>query len=131
MMQHAKGTFDVKVIPQENRTGVATLGHLLLEKQLQGDLQGSSTGQMLAAQTAVEGSAGYVAIERFTGTLHGRSGSFILQHIGQMGRGQMQLTVTVLPDSGTEQLQGLTGTLRIIIEGGKHYYELDYSLQAP
>lgn len=130
-MQHAKGTFDVKVIPQDNKTGVATLEHLLLEKQLQGDLQGSSTGQMLAAQTTVEGSAGYVAIEHFTGTLHGRSGSFVLQHIGQMGRGQMQLTVTVLPDSGTEQLQGLTGTLRIIIENGKHYYELDYSLEAP
>jgi len=127
-MHHAKGTFEVKVTPQQNLTGDATQGHLLLEKQLQGDLTGTSRGQMLAANNAIEGSGGYVAIERITGTLQGRSGSFVLQHVGHMGRGQMQLTITVLPDSGTEQLQGLTGTLRIRIEQGQHYYELDYDL---
>jgi hypothetical protein len=83
---------------------------------------------MLSAHTSVEGSAGYVAIERLTGTLRGRRGSFVLQHVGTMGRGQMQLNVTVLPDSGTEQLTGLTGTMKIIIEGGKHYYEFEYSI---
>jgi len=129
MMQHAKGTFEVKVIPQENKTGDDTLGHLLLEKQLHGDLQGTSRGQMLSAQNAEPGSAGYVAIERVTGTLHGRSGSFVLQHVGHMGRNQMQITVSVLPDSGTGELQGLNGTLRIIVAAGKHSYEFDYSLE--
>jgi hypothetical protein len=127
-MQYAKGTFDVKVTPQEDKTGDAAFGHLLLEKQLQGDLVGTSRGQMLGANTAVAGSAGYVAVERITGTLHGRSGSFILQHVGLMGRGQTQLDIKVLPDSGTEQLQGLTGTMRIRIEQGQHYYEFEYAL---
>jgi hypothetical protein len=127
-MQYAKGTFDVKVTPQEDKTGDAAFGHLLLEKQLQGDLVGTSRGQMLGANTGVEGSAGYVAVERITGVLHGRSGSFILQHVGLMGRGQTQLDIKVLPDSGTEQLQGLTGTMRIRIEQGQHYYELEYAL---
>ena len=127
MLQHAKGTFDVKVTPQDNQTSDATLGHLLLEKQLHGDMQGTSIGQMLSAMTAVEGSAGYVAIERFTGTLQGRSGSFVLQHLGTMGHGKMHMAISVLPDSGTQDLQGITGTLRITIEAGKHYYEFDYS----
>lgn len=130
-MQHAKGTFDVKVTPQENNTGEPTLGNLLLEKQFHGDITATSRGQMLAAGTAIEGSAGYVAIERITGTLQGRSGSFVVQHVGHMGRGQMHLTLTVLPDSGTEQLQGLMGTMRIRIEQGQHFYELDYALAQP
>jgi hypothetical protein len=130
-MQHAKGTFDVKVTPQENNTGEPTLSNLLLEKQFHGDITGSSRGQMLAAGTAIEGSAGYVAIERITGTLQGRNGSFVVQHVGHMGRGQMHLTLSVLPDSGTEQLQGLTGTMRIRIEQGQHFYELDYALPQP
>jgi hypothetical protein len=126
-MQHAKGTFEVKVTPQENKTGEPELSHMLLEKQFQGDLTGTSRGQMLAANTPIEGSAGYVAIERIAGTLQGRSGSFVVQHLGHMGRGQMQLTLTVLPDSGTEQLQGLSGAMRIRIEQGQHFYELDYT----
>ena len=128
MIHHAKGTFEVKVTPRDNATNDATLGHLLLEKQLQGDLEGTSVGQMLSAMTAVEGSAGYVAIERVTGTLHGRTGSFVLQHLGTMGHGKMHMAISVLPDSGTQELQGISGTLRIIIESGKHYYEFDYSL---
>ena len=127
-MQHAKGTFDVKVTPQDNKTGDATLGHLLLEKQLHGDLTGTGRGQMLSANTAVEGSGSYVAFERITGTLQGRSGSFVLQHEGHMGRGQMRLTITVLPDSATEQLQGLTGTFHIRIEQGQHFYDFEYAL---
>jgi hypothetical protein len=83
---------------------------------------------MLAAETSIEGSGGYVAIERVTGTLQGRRGSFVVQHVGHMGRGQMSLTLTILPDSGTEQLEGLAGTMRILIEQGKHFYELDYTL---
>lgn len=127
-LHYATGSFDVKVTPQEDKTGDAAFGHLLLEKQLQGDLVGTSRGQMLGANTAVEGSAGYVAVERITGTLHGRSGSFILQHVGLMGRGQTQLDIKVLPDSGTGQLQGLSGTMRIRIEQGQHYYDFEYSL---
>jgi hypothetical protein len=130
-MQHAKGTFDVKVTPQENHTGEPTLSSLLLEKRFHGDITGTSRGQMLAAGTAIEGSAGYVAIERITGTLLGRNGSFVVQHMGHMGRGQVHLTLSVLPDSGTEQLQGLTGTMRIRIEQGQHFYELDYALAQP
>jgi hypothetical protein len=130
MIQRAKGTFEVKVTAQDNKTGDPTLGHLLLDKQLHGELEATSRGQMLAAHTAVEGSAGYVAIERVSGTLQGRSGSFVLQHVGTMGRGQARMEVSVLPDSGTEELTGLTGKMKIIIESGKHHYELEYSLPA-
>src|ERR1044071_3940741 len=100
MIRHAQGTFEVKLTPQDNKTGEATLGHLLLDKQLFGDLQATSRGQMLSAGTAVEGSAGYVAIERVSGSLHGRSGSFVLQHVGTMGRGQAQLQIRGPADFG-------------------------------
>jgi hypothetical protein len=83
---------------------------------------------MLSVATLVKDSAGYVALEQVTGTLHGRRGTFALQHSGTMDRGAPQLSVTVVPDSGTEQLAGLTGSMRIIIEAGKHSYELDYTL---
>jgi len=99
-----------------------------IDKEFHGDLEGTSKGEMLTGMTSVKNSAGYVAIERVTGTLNGRSGAFILQHSGTMTRGTPSLVVTVVPDSGTGQLEGLTGALAIIIEGGKHSYELDYTL---
>jgi hypothetical protein len=102
---------------------------MTLDKRFHGDLEGTSQGEMLAAMTAVKGSAGYVAIERVTGTLRGRKGTFALQHTGIMNRGTPSLTITVVPDSGTEQLTGLSGTMAIIITAdGKHSYEFDYTL---
>lgn len=128
MTMHASGTFDVKLTPQEpEENSDATLGRLLIDKQFQGDLEGASKGQMLTAGTVVEGSAGYVAIERVSGTLHGRNGSFTLQHSGAMTRGAPQLTVTVVPDSGSGQLVGLAGKMTIKIAEGKHFYEFEYT----
>jgi hypothetical protein len=129
MTTHASGSFDVTLTPQapDEATGAA-LGRLVIDKQFHGDLEATSKGQMLAAGTAVEGSAGYVAIEQATGTLHGRSGSFVLQHNGTMTRGAGQLTITVVPDSGTGELAGLAGTMTINIVDGKHLYEFEYSL---
>jgi hypothetical protein len=127
MTKRASGTFDVALASQEQAEGMAH-GRLSIDKQFHGDLEATSKGEMLAAGTAVEGSAGYVAIEQVTGTLHGRSGSFFLQHSGTMTRGAPALSVTVVPDSGTGELAGLAGTMAIIIEGGEHRYELDYSL---
>jgi hypothetical protein len=129
--KHATGTFEVKVTPQtaDDSSQDATLGRMSIDKQFHGDLQGTSKGQMLTAGTAVKGSAGYIAIERVNGTLRGRSGTFILQHTGTMTRGTPQLSVTVLPDSGTDQLVGLTGTMNIIIApDGKHSYDFAYAL---
>jgi uncharacterized protein DUF3224 len=124
----ARGTFDVKLGPEltENSTGGA-LGRMSLDKQFHGDLEGTSKGQMLTASTSVKDSAGYVAIERVTGTLHGRSGTFALQHSGTMTRGAPQLTITVVPDSGTGQLVGLAGKMIIRIEDGKHFYDFEYT----
>ena len=95
---------------------------MAIDKQFQGDLTGSSKGEMLTAMTETKGSAGYVAIERVTGTLHGRRGSFVLQHSGTMTRGAPHLVITVVPDSGTDQLTGLSGTMTITIADGKHSY---------
>jgi hypothetical protein len=103
-----------------------------IDKQISGDLLAKTRGQMLSAMTDTKGSAGYVAIERVTGTLHGRKGSFVLQHNGLMDRGTPSLSVVVVPDSGTDELAGLVGEFRILIEGGKHRYEFDYRLpQSP
>lgn len=126
----AKGTFDVKVVPQEDKSADPTLSRMSIDKQFHGDLEGTSKGQMLSAGTEVKGSAGYVAIERVTGTLAGRSGSFTLQHSGTMDRGAPQLTITVVPDSGTGQLTGIAGRLMIRIAEGKHFYEFEYTLPA-
>jgi hypothetical protein len=128
----ARGTFEVKIIPQspDERPEAAAIGRLLLDKQFHGDLEGASQGQMLAFQSEVKGSAGYVAIERFRGSLQGRTGTFALQHSGTMAHGEQHLSVTVVPDSGTGQLQGLTGSMAIIIADGKHLYEFGYTLPA-
>jgi hypothetical protein len=101
---------------------------MAIDKRFHGDLDATSEGEMLSAGTAVQGSAGYVAIERVSGTLHGRAGTFVLQHSGTMARGAQQLTIAVVPDSGTEQLEGLSGTMAIQIADGKHSYEFRYSL---
>jgi hypothetical protein len=124
----ASGTFEVKLTPQDDTTGQPRLGRFTIDKQLEGDFVGTSKGQMLTAMTAVDGSAGYVAIERLTGTLKGRKGSFVLQHSGTMNRSAQQLIITAVPDSGTEELTGLAGVMKIKIEGGKHFYEFDYTL---
>ena len=121
----ASGTFDVKLDPQA--TDAPGLSRYSLDKTFHGDLEGTSKGEMLANGNAT-GSGVYVAIEVVTGTLHGRSGSFALYHSGVMNRGTPTLSVSVVPDSGTGELAGISGTLNIIIEGGKHSYELDYTL---
>jgi GNAT superfamily N-acetyltransferase len=128
--QRATGTFDVKLAPQARTTNAedATLGRMSIDKQFHGDLEASSKGEMLSALTAVKGSAGYVAIERVRGTLHGRAGTFALQHNGTMTRGEPQLAVTVVPDSGTDQLEGLAGKMAINISAGKHFYDFEYSI---
>ncbi|HEY1940360.1 MAG TPA: DUF3224 domain-containing protein [Candidatus Angelobacter sp.] len=129
LTMHATGTFEVKLAPQtDDKNGDAALGRMTIDKQFHGDLEGTSKGQMLTGMTEVKGSAGYVAIEKVTGTLKGRSGTFILQHTGIMDRGKPQLKITVVPDSGTGQLVGITGTFNVIITNGKHSYEFDYTL---
>lgn len=127
---HATGTFDVKVTPQPPDDKDAVPGRLLLEKQFHGDLAGSSKGQMLTAGDSTKGSAGYVAIEQVTGTLAGRSGSFALQHSGTMTHGALELSIKVVPGSGTGQLAGLAGAMTIKIEDGKHFYDFEYTLPA-
>ena len=129
MTNRATGTFEVKLNPEAaDDKGDGTLGRMSIDKKFQGDLDATSRGQMLTAGTSVNGSAGYVAIERVTGRLQGRGGSFTLQHTGTMTRGTPALTITVVPDSGTDQLAGLAGQLTIKISEGNHSYEFDYTL---
>ena len=128
-MTHASGTFEVKLAPQApDPEADATLGRLSIDKQFHGDLEGTSRGQMLTAGTDVEGSAGYVAMERVRGTLHGRRGTFALQHSGTMTRGAPSLAIRVVPDSGTGELAGLSGSMSITIVEGKHSYDFEYAL---
>jgi len=127
---NASGTFEVKTIPQpaEEAAGGAAIGRLLLDKQFRGELEATSQGTMLGARTPVQGSAGYVAQELVTGALNGRAGSFVLQHYGVMNKGAMEQIVTVVPDSGTGDLTGLSGKMTITVENGIHSYRLDYIL---
>ena len=129
-MKTATGTFDVDLTPRQPDEGSdnTAINRMTLDKHFEGDLEADSKGQMLAHRTNVEGSAGYVAMEHVTGTLNGHSGSFVLQHSGIMDRGEPQLSVTVVPDSGTDELAGLTGKMMINIEDGKHFYEFEYAL---
>lgn len=124
----ASGTFDVKLMPQDDKSEDSLLGRMTIDKQFHGALEATSKGQMLSAMTTTKGSAGYVAIEKVSGALHGRKGTFVLQHSGTMTRGEPGLSVTVVPDSGTGELGGLTGKMTIKIEDGKHFYELHYTL---
>ncbi len=130
MTTRASGTFEVKLTPQpaDDYFDGATLGRLTIDKQFLGDLQALSKGQMMSAITSVKGSAGYVALEQVSGTLHGRKGTFVLQHSGTVNRGAQQLALSVVPDSATDELIGLTGTMTISIAEGKHSYDLEYSL---
>jgi hypothetical protein len=131
MTTHATGTFEVKLNPQKpdsKEAESANLGRMSIDKQFHGELEATSKGEMLSAVTDVKGSAGYVAIERVSGTLHGRSGAFVLQHSATMTRGAPQMSVTVVPDSGAGQLVGLAGKMTIKIADGKHFYEFDYTL---
>lgn len=133
MTHTAKGTFsvDLEAEGEAHTAEGVSLGRMRLSKRFEGDLIGQGEGLMLTAMTPVKGSAGYVAIERFTGSLMGRSGSFVFQHAGSMNQGTQQLSITVVPDSGTGALKGLTGQFRIRIENGQHFYEFDHSLPAP
>ena len=124
----ARGTFEVRLTPQPPDAGDGPFSRLLLDKEFQGDLAGTSKGHMLAAETKVAGSAGYVALEQVTGTLNGGRGTFMLQHVGNTSRSGMTLTITVIPDSGTDELVGLEGRFVITITGGKHFYEFEYTL---
>ena len=132
MTTHIHGTFEVKLVPQahEENVGDASVGRMSIEKQFFGDLDATSKGQMFAVRTEVSGSAGYVAMERVVGTLQGRKGSFALQHSGTMTRGEKQLSVSVVPNSGTEQLTGLSGTMGIEIAEGKHLYTFEFAFSA-
>lgn len=130
MSIRASGSFDVSMNPHppyDTSDGVS-LGRVTIAKQFQGDLVGSSKVEMLTAGTSVKGSAGYVAIERVAGVLHGRAGSFVLQHSGTMTRGQGSLTISIVPDSGTGALKGIAGSMTIDIVNGKHLFGFDYTL---
>jgi len=130
MTSRASGTFEVELTPQaaDDKAEGSTLGRMSIDKQFHGDLEATSKGEMLTAATGVQNSVGYVAIELVTGTLHGRGGTFVLQHSGTMTRGAPQLTVTVVPDSGTGQLVGLAGRMTINITDGRHSYDFEYTL---
>lgn len=129
MTEHIRGQFDVKMIPQQPTEGAPeAIGRMLLDKQYHGELEGTGQGQFLGFRSAVEGSAGYVAMELVEGTLAGHKGTFVLQHSGSMNRGELGLTLGVVPDSGTGELEGLSGTMKIVVEDGQHVYEFDYSL---
>lgn len=129
MTATAKGPFDVKLTPQGHATDPTAVGRMTLDKAFRGDLEATSVGEMLAVRTAVANSAGYVAIERVTGTLAGRKGTFALQHWGMMDHGAQDLRIAVIPDSATGELAGLTGTMTIDIQpGGKHFYAFTYRL---
>jgi hypothetical protein len=130
MGRRATGPFEVKLNPQPtyNTDQTALLGRMSIDKQFRGDLDGTSKGEMLTAGSAIKGSAGYVAIERVNGILDGKAGGFALQHTGTMDRGMPSLAITVVPDSGVGDLEGIAGTMTITIVDGRHFYVLDYSL---
>ena len=129
-MHHAVGTFEVKMKPEplSEVAGKSAIMRMSIDKAFHGQLEGTSQGEFLSAMGSEKGSAGYVAMERVTGTLDGKTGSFALMHRGLMTRGTPELKVTVVPDSGTGELVGISGTFRIDIVEGKHNYEFDYSL---
>jgi len=126
MTDRATGTFEVNMTPQPKSE--ETPACLSLDKQYRGGLEGTSRGEMLTAGNVASGSGGYVAIEKFTGKLDSKPGSFALQHSGTMDRGAQQLTITIVPGSGTGELSGISGRLDIQIDHGKHSYVLEYSL---
>jgi hypothetical protein len=127
-----KGRFEVTTKPEpphDTVEGVA-LARIRVDKQFHGALDGRSSVEMLSAGTPVKGSAGYVAVERVIGTLEGRAGSFVLLHVGVMARGAPSLQLTIVPDSGTGELRGISGRMAIEIVEGQHFYDFDYELAA-
>lgn len=130
MSETAKGEFVVNLLPLtfEGQPEGSSIGRMLIDKTISGDLVATTKGQMLSAMTEVKGSAGYVAVEKVEGELKGKKGTFVLQHMGTMNRGSPSMSVTVVPDSGTGELVGLAGQFNIIIEAGKHTYEFVYTL---
>ena len=126
------GTFEIKIDfqPPYDTTDGISLGRATFTKQFQGDLTGTSTGEMLSALTAVKGSAGYVSSERIAATLHGRTGTFVVQHIGRMTRGAAELTITIVSDSGTGELAGIAGRMTIDVVERQHHYTIAYTLEA-
>jgi hypothetical protein len=129
VVHHAGGPFEVKVTPLNDKSDDPTLGRMQLDKQYHGDMEATAKGQMLTAGPVQKGAGGYVAMEKVTGTLQGRSGSFALQHSGTMKGATRELTITIVPESGTGQLEGISGQMTIkIAPDGKHSYELDYTL---
>lgn len=128
-MKTVSGEFEVTLTPQApDAARPWSPGRMLIDKQFKGGLEGTSSGEMLAVMTGVEGSAGYVAMEQVTGTIEGRRGTFALQHSGTMTRGTPVLSVTVVPDSGTGELEGISGEMTIDVTGGKHAYTFSYRL---
>jgi hypothetical protein len=129
-VERVSGPFDVAMTPvgPGEREGNTQTARMLLDKQYFGDLAATGKGQMLTAVSDAKGSAAYVAIERVTGTLKGRKGSFVIQHAGTMRAGTQQLAISIVPDSGTDQLTGIAGTMAIRMVGSKHFYDLDYTL---
>src|SRR3569623_2112671 len=130
-MEQVKGTFDLVMDPAPQYDafeGGLVLGRLLLKKTFHGELDATSTVRMLSAGTSVKGSAGYVAIELVEGKLRGRRGTFVFQHSGTMNRGQASLSLTVVPDSETGELEGLSGSMKIDIVDGAHFYTFDFRL---
>lgn len=129
--RHVSGPFDVKIAHQDDSSGDPLLNRMMLDKQYHGDLEATAQGQMLTAGTDVKGSGAYVAIEKVSGTLEGKKGTFILQHAGTMARDVPQLVITVVPDSGTGELKGISGQMAIkFAEGGKHFYDFEYTVKA-
>ena len=131
MSSTAAGTFEVTMNPDPpyDVNEGASIGRVSLKKQFTGDLEASSSAEMIGVRAEVKGSAGYVAIERVVGTLNGRTGSFVLQHSGTMTRGKGELSVSVVPDSGTGELKGISGKMTIEISDGKHSYSFEYALE--
>jgi len=130
MTRRVTGIFEVTLVPQQDGpdVGDAMIGRLSIDKRYHGALEGVAKGQMLGVRTVVKGSAGYVAMERVVGALEGRKGTFVLQHSSTMDRGEARQSITVVPDSGTEGLEGLAGSLTISVEAGKHSYSFEFTL---
>jgi hypothetical protein len=129
MPNHAKGSFDVKITPQESAPDAA-VARMLLYKEFHGDLDAIAHGEMMAAQEPLTGAGVYVALDRVTGTLHGKSGSFLMAHRGIRNADGQELSIVIVPGSGTGQLTGITGTVGIEIVEKKHFYSVEYDVPA-
>jgi hypothetical protein len=127
MSHHAHGTFTVKVQPLTPAPAEG-LSRYSINKQIHGDLEATTVGEMFSGGDPKQGTAGYVAIETVTGTLAGKNGSFALQYFATMDQSGPKMQVIVVPGSGTGKLAGIAGTFTITIENGQHFYEFDYTL---